>query len=48
MDFIVIAVIFFTFAFPLYHLVMKLGVSKEERFKERHFTKAVKNPGRHL
>jgi heme/copper-type cytochrome/quinol oxidase subunit 2 len=45
---LVIAVIFFVIAFPVYGFLMRFSVSREERRKQAHFDGALKHPGRHL
>jgi hypothetical protein len=45
---LVITVIFLVIMFPLYHLALRLGTSKQDRFKQSHFDDAMNHKGRHL
>jgi heme/copper-type cytochrome/quinol oxidase subunit 2 len=45
---LIIAVIFFVIAFPVYGFLMRFSVSREDRRKQKHFDGAIKHTGRYL
>ena len=48
MQILLIMVVFFAVAFPVYLFLMRFSVSREERRKQAHFDEALKHPGRYL